>query len=59
MQKEIPVITGHGYMDNTGTYHNFYEENTYSITKDLEAGAVFKIALEGWGDEFIRENDIV
>lgn len=30
MQKEIPVITGHGYMDYTGTYHDFNEENNYS-----------------------------
>lgn len=27
MQKEIPVITGHGYMTKDGTYHNF-DENT-------------------------------
>ena len=30
MQQEIPVITGHGYMDKTGTYHNFTEENEYT-----------------------------
>ena len=27
MQKEIPVITGHGYMTNDGTYHNLDETN--------------------------------
>ena len=27
MQKQIPVITGHGYMTSDGTYHNF-DENT-------------------------------
>ena len=30
MQKEIPVITGHGYMDKTGTYHDFKEETEYT-----------------------------
>lgn len=30
MQKDIPVITGHGYMDNSGNYHNFSEINQYS-----------------------------
>lgn len=30
MQKEIPVITGHGYMDSTGIYHNLDEQNEYS-----------------------------
>ena len=25
MQKEIPVITGHGYMDENGNYYNFGE----------------------------------
>lgn len=30
MQKEIPVITGHGYMDSTGTYHNLDERNEYT-----------------------------
>lgn len=30
MQKDIPVITGHGYMDNSGNYHNFDEVNEYS-----------------------------
>jgi len=37
MQEEIPVITGHGYMDKTGTYHNLDEENDYSsIIKDYQ-----------------------
>ena len=27
MQKEIPVITGHRYMTNDGTYHNLDETN--------------------------------
>lgn len=30
LQKDIPVITGHGYMDKTGVYHNLDEENEYS-----------------------------
>lgn len=30
MKKEIPVITGHGYMDNTKTYHEFTEKNEYT-----------------------------
>ena len=30
MQEEIPVITGHGYMDKTGIYHDFTEENEYT-----------------------------
>ena len=37
MQKNIPVITGHGYMDNSGNYHNFDEVNEYSQEiKDYE-----------------------
>lgn len=30
MQKEIPVITGHGYMDKNRIYHDFSEENEYT-----------------------------
>ena len=30
MEKEIPVITGHGYMDKTNTYHNFKEQTPYT-----------------------------
>lgn len=30
MQKEIPVITGHGYMTSDGVYHNFDENSKYS-----------------------------
>lgn len=26
----IPIITGNGYMDKDGIYHDFYEENEYS-----------------------------
>lgn len=30
MQKEVPVITGHGYMTSDGIYHNFDETNNVS-----------------------------
>ena len=30
LQKELPVITGNGYIDNSGTYYTFEEENEYS-----------------------------
>ena len=30
MRQEIPVITGHGYMDKTGTYHDFKEKTEYT-----------------------------
>lgn len=30
MKEEIPVITGHGYMDKTNIYHDFTENNTYT-----------------------------
>lgn len=30
IKEELPVITGHGYMDNTGTYHTLDEQNEYS-----------------------------
>lgn len=30
IKEELPVITGHGYMDNTGTYHSLDEQNEYS-----------------------------
>ena len=30
LREEIPVITGNGYMDKTGTYHNFSDETEYS-----------------------------
>lgn len=30
MSQEIPVITGHGYMDKTNTYHDFKEQNSYT-----------------------------
>ncbi len=30
LRNEIPIITGNGYMDKTGTYHDFSEKNTYS-----------------------------
>lgn len=30
LYKQIPVITGNGYMDKTGIYHTFDEENEYS-----------------------------
>ena len=30
MRQEIPVITGHGYMDKAGTYHDFKEKNEYT-----------------------------
>lgn len=37
MQTQIPVLTGHGYMDSTGEYHNFDEENEYtSLIKDYK-----------------------
>ena len=37
MQENIPVITGHGYMDKTGTYHDFTEENEYTtLIRDYE-----------------------
>ena len=37
MKQEIPVITGHGYMDKTGTYHDFTEANEYtSLISDYE-----------------------
>ena len=37
MRKEIPVITGHGYMDETGTYHDLTEETKYSpLIRDYE-----------------------
>lgn len=30
LREEIPIITGNGYMDKTGVYHDFSEENEYS-----------------------------
>ncbi len=30
LREEIPIITGNGYMDKTGIYHNFQEETEYS-----------------------------
>lgn len=30
LRKEIPIITGNGYMDKTGIYHEFSEENEYT-----------------------------
>lgn len=30
LQEEIPIITGNGYMDKNGIYHNFSEETEYS-----------------------------
>lgn len=30
LRKEIPIITGNGYMDKNGIYHDFSEENEYS-----------------------------
>lgn len=37
MQKEIPVITGHGYMDKNNVYHDFSEENEYTpLIQDYE-----------------------
>lgn len=37
MQKSIPVITGHGYIDNHGIYHTFEEETEYkALIKEYE-----------------------
>lgn len=30
LREEIPIITGNGYMDKTGIYHDFSEENEYT-----------------------------
>lgn len=30
LREEVPIITGNGYMDKTGIYHNFSEETEYS-----------------------------
>ncbi len=30
LREEIPIITGNGYMDKTGIYHDFYEETDYT-----------------------------
>lgn len=30
MRQEIPIITGNGYMDKTGEYHDFSEETDYT-----------------------------
>lgn len=30
LREEIPIITGNGYMDKTGIYHDFSEETEYS-----------------------------
>lgn len=30
LRKEIPIITGNGYIDKNGIYHDFSEENEYS-----------------------------
>ena len=30
LRNEIPIITGNGYMDKTGKYHDFGEETEYS-----------------------------
>ena len=30
LREEIPIITGNGYMDKTGLYHDFNEETEYS-----------------------------
>lgn len=30
LRDEIPIITGNGYMDKTGIYHDFTEENEYT-----------------------------
>ena len=30
LRSEIPIITGNGYMDKTGIYHDFSEQNEYS-----------------------------
>lgn len=30
LRQEIPIITGNGYMDKTGIYHDFSEENEYT-----------------------------
>lgn len=30
LRKEIPIITGNGYMDKNGTYHDFDEKNQYT-----------------------------
>ncbi|MBQ6992404.1 MAG: LTA synthase family protein [Clostridia bacterium] len=40
MREELPVITGHGYMDNTGTYHSLDEQNEY--LKMLEQYKMFQ-----------------
>lgn len=37
LQAEIPVITGHGYIDKSGKYHNLNEKNEYSeLLKEYE-----------------------
>jgi len=37
LYKEIPVVTGNGYIDKNGMYHNFDEENQYSeLLKEYE-----------------------
>ena len=30
LRTEIPIITGNGYMDKNGIYHDFSEQNEYS-----------------------------
>ena len=30
LRKDIPIITGNGYMDKTGNYHDFDEKNQYT-----------------------------
>lgn len=30
LRNEIPIITGNGYMDKTGSFHDFSEENEYT-----------------------------
>lgn len=30
LRQEVPIITGNGYMDKNGLYHDFSEENEYS-----------------------------
>ena len=30
LKTELPIITGNGYMDKTGIYHDFSETNEYT-----------------------------
>lgn len=51
VQKDIPVITGNGYIDNNGTFYDFYSENEYS---DL----LYKYQIVQYNNVFDSKNKV-